>query len=148
MTDIEFKEFKMKLMEDSEYQEFIRNAFLEAVQRMVSIRVDVETDAKRCPICHRTMKMRVSTKDGSYFWGCSDYPKCRGIVIASDADVLEYERAYPSEFSRLKVIHDDTIASLDGTAEKRMKEEVRKNAEELFGGGKVFTKRGRKKKTE
>lgn len=145
MTDVEFKELKMRLMEDLEYQEFIRNAFIEAVQRMVSIRVDVETDAKRCPICHRTMKMRVSTKDGSYFWGCSDYPRCRGIVVASDAEILEYERSYPAEFSRLKVLHDEITSS---KSQEEAFEEALKNAIEAEDKGKTFTKRGRKKKTD
>lgn len=145
MTDVEFKELKMRLMEDLEYQEFIRNAFIEAVQRMVSIRVDVETDAKRCPICHRTMKMRVSTKDGSYFWGCSDYPRCRGIVVASDAEILEYERSYPAEFSRLKVLHDELTETK--TPEEVFDEALKKVVEDAQEG-KTFTKRGRKKKTE
>lgn len=145
MTDVEFKELKMRLMEDLEYQEFIRNAFIEAVQRMVSIRVDVETDAKRCPICHRTMKMRVSTKDGSYFWGCSDYPRCRGIVVASDAEILEYERSYPAEFSRLKVLHDELTETK--TPEEVFDEALKKVVEDTQEG-KTFTKRGRKKKTE
>ena len=145
MTDVEFKELKMRLMEDLEYQEFIRNAFIEAVQRMVSIRVDVETDAKRCPICHRTMKMRVSTKDGSYFWGCSDYPRCRGIVVASEAEILEYERSYPAEFSRLKVLHDELTETK--TPEEVFDEALKKVVEDAQEG-KTFTKRGRKKKTD
>ena len=35
---------------------------------------------KRCPKCERQMVKRTSKKDGGKFWGCSGYPRCRGIV--------------------------------------------------------------------
>jgi ssDNA-binding Zn-finger/Zn-ribbon topoisomerase 1 len=34
----------------------------------------------RCPRCHDVMRQRVA-KGGRYpFWGCSNYPRCRGFV--------------------------------------------------------------------
>lgn len=31
-----------------------------------------------CPICGKPMKLRSRRSDGAKFWGCSDFPKCRG----------------------------------------------------------------------
>jgi restriction system protein len=36
-----------------------------------------------CPLCHSSMIKRIARKGtnaGNSFWGCSTYPKCRGIV--------------------------------------------------------------------
>ncbi|MBI2441868.1 MAG: NERD domain-containing protein [Lentisphaerae bacterium] len=32
-----------------------------------------------CPRCGEVMVLRTRRKDGSQFWGCSAYPKCKGI---------------------------------------------------------------------
>ncbi|HEX7862757.1 MAG TPA: restriction endonuclease [Verrucomicrobiae bacterium] len=37
----------------------------------------LDTDGKRCPKCEREMVLRTSSRDGSKFWGCSVYPRCR-----------------------------------------------------------------------
>jgi hypothetical protein len=37
----------------------------------------MDSDDKRCPKCERQMLLRTSSKDGSKFWGCSAYPRCR-----------------------------------------------------------------------
>lgn len=37
----------------------------------------------RCPVCRSVMQKRIAKRGsnvGSEFWGCSQYPKCRGIV--------------------------------------------------------------------
>lgn len=31
-----------------------------------------------CPVCHGPMKSRANASTGQRFWGCADYPKCRG----------------------------------------------------------------------
>ena len=31
--------------------------------------------------------------EGNFFWGCSDYPKCKGVQDATDQDVAEYNNA-------------------------------------------------------
>lgn len=43
--------------------------------------VDTPTSKPNCPECGSTMKRRTARKGpnaGSQFWGCSQYPKCRG----------------------------------------------------------------------
>jgi restriction system protein len=37
----------------------------------------MDSNDKRCPRCERQMVQRTSSKDGSRFWGCSGYPRCR-----------------------------------------------------------------------
>ncbi|MFJ3481948.1 topoisomerase [Pseudomonas sp. NPDC090202] len=42
----------------------------------------IEPKAPACPFCRKTMVMRVARSGknaGGNFWGCADYPKCRGI---------------------------------------------------------------------
>ena len=39
-----------------------------------------EGDAPRCPYCGGEMTLRKRRSDGKSFYGCSSYPKCRGIV--------------------------------------------------------------------
>ncbi|BAP44878.1 topoisomerase domain-containing protein [Pseudomonas sp. StFLB209] len=43
---------------------------------------DAKTHAPACPHCRKTMVMKVArsgAKAGDNFWGCADYPQCRGI---------------------------------------------------------------------
>jgi hypothetical protein len=47
-----------------------------------SIALD-EEKAPLCPVCGAKMIRRTSTRGahkGEYFWGCSNYPKCRGLI--------------------------------------------------------------------
>lgn len=54
----------------------------------------VQEDAKSppesipdCPLCGKPMVLRTARKGsaaGSQFWGCSGFPKCRGIVVAGE----------------------------------------------------------------
>lgn len=37
-------------------------------------------EAPSCPRCGKPMVLRTTKKDGSHFWGCPAYPKCRGMV--------------------------------------------------------------------
>jgi restriction system protein len=42
----------------------------------------VEPEAPACPHCRKAMVMRVArtgANAGGSFWGCSAYPKCRGV---------------------------------------------------------------------
>jgi len=45
--------------------------------------VRADADAPACPRCGETMVLRASRKDGSRFWGCPGYPKCRGTRQAA-----------------------------------------------------------------
>ena len=49
-----------------------------------------------CKICNKEMKMRLAKQgknEGNHFWGCSDYPNCKGVQEATVADVREYNNA-------------------------------------------------------
>ena len=42
-----------------------------------------DLDAPRCPVCGSTMVLRTAKRGvraGKKFWGCSEYPYCRGII--------------------------------------------------------------------
>lgn len=42
-----------------------------------------QESAPNCPVCRFTMQKRVAkrgTNVGNEFWGCSQYPKCRGVI--------------------------------------------------------------------
>ncbi len=41
--------------------------------------VSADRDAPRCPRCGQDMILRKRRNDGQSFWGCSDYPNCRGL---------------------------------------------------------------------
>ena len=53
--------------------------------------VDMSAEAPQCPRCDRLMVKRIAGKGanaGSEFWGCSEFPRCRGILpyeAAADA---------------------------------------------------------------
>ena len=44
--------------------------------------VRAEAGAPACPRCGSTMLLRTSRRNGSQFWGCPGYPKCRGTRSA------------------------------------------------------------------
>ncbi|MGN0844571.1 MAG: NERD domain-containing protein [Kiritimatiellia bacterium] len=39
-----------------------------------------ETDTPRCPRCGSDMVLRTSRETGKKFFGCCNYPKCRGVI--------------------------------------------------------------------
>lgn len=41
--------------------------------------VPVDAGTPACPNCGEAMVLRTSRKEGNTFWGCSTFPKCRGI---------------------------------------------------------------------
>ena len=47
--------------------------------QVVDIHQDNGTAAPMCPRCGAIMVSRTRKSDGSQFWGCSNYPKCRGV---------------------------------------------------------------------
>ena len=42
--------------------------------------VSISDSAPPCPYCGKSMVLRKSRKTGRQFYGCTDYPKCHGIV--------------------------------------------------------------------
>lgn len=47
--------------------------------QVVDIHQDNGTAAPMCPRCGAIMVSRTRKSDGGQFWGCSNYPKCRGV---------------------------------------------------------------------
>lgn len=47
---------------------------------IVESRAETTTSAPRCPKCGSEMILRTSKKAGNQFWGCSQYPQCRGVI--------------------------------------------------------------------
>ena len=41
-----------------------------------------------CPNCELEMKLRINQRDMSPFWGCQQFPKCRGARPADPATTL------------------------------------------------------------
>ena len=41
-------------------------------------------NVRYCPKCYSSMRLRKNSKNGNYFWGCSNYPKCK---ITKEADI-------------------------------------------------------------
>lgn len=49
---------------------------------------DADRSSPACPLCGSTMRVRVAKKGrfrGQQFWGCSSYPRCKGILDMSAA---------------------------------------------------------------
>jgi len=48
-----------------------------------------EKEKPACPLCKGLMVLRTAKKGGnagSQFWGCADYPKCKGVARLDGAD--------------------------------------------------------------
>jgi restriction system protein len=57
------------------------NPLDEGALRVPSSSASTVAEAPACPICRREMVLRTARKganSGSQFWGCPDYPKCKG----------------------------------------------------------------------
>ena len=44
-----------------------------------------------CPICRGTLRARIRRRDGKRFWGCADFPRCRGTRTMTRAEVEELD---------------------------------------------------------
>ncbi|MDO7929979.1 topoisomerase DNA-binding C4 zinc finger domain-containing protein [Pseudomonas sp. KFB-139] len=57
-------------------------AVRKAVKKTAPPKPVIEPAAPNCPHCKKTMIMKVARTGrnaGGHFWGCTDYPKCRGM---------------------------------------------------------------------
>jgi ssDNA-binding Zn-finger/Zn-ribbon topoisomerase 1 len=61
---------------------------------------------KRCPKCSAALVQRKNSNTQAYFWGCSAFPKCRGVLdekrqefnsddIELSTDDLYFEEGHP-----------------------------------------------------
>jgi NADH pyrophosphatase NudC (nudix superfamily) len=49
----------------------------------------------QCPLCGAKMTLRVNGKKGNQFWGCSTFPRCKGV--RQFEQVLSSEQLIPVE---------------------------------------------------
>lgn len=101
-----YEEIIKRLGTDPQFFEHLRDAFLKTLDTTVSLKVHIETDKKRCPICNSGMILRASKQNGGYFWGCANYPRCKGLTQATDAEVADYAEKYSEQFEILKAQSD------------------------------------------
>ncbi len=70
----------------------------------------------RCKLCDKDMKMRLAKQgknQGNHFWGCSDYPNCKGVQDATAEDVKEYNNAEaPKPYFNQEAINSATVTHL------------------------------------
>ncbi len=87
LSDQQVQQFRAKLLRLSlentktVRQEHIANLELRAAKKKLSHtnnHASVPSVAVRCPRCGAPMHERENRKTSQKFWGCSDFPKCRG----------------------------------------------------------------------
>jgi hypothetical protein len=49
-------------------------------ERVRAIAGRAKTEPPRCPKCRGEMQLRTNRNDGTRFWGCLQYPDCRGTT--------------------------------------------------------------------
>ena len=57
--------------------------FLAVVQPMRAVDAPPQADVPQCPKCASSMikrQARTGPNTGNYFWGCSGFPECRGVI--------------------------------------------------------------------
>lgn len=102
MTDETYLELKRKLIADKEFSDFLRYAFKESLDTNVTLKVKIESNRKRCSICGAPLFLRASKKNGGYFWGCGNYPKCKVLEQATAVDIAEFAENFPDQFAVLQ----------------------------------------------
>jgi restriction system protein len=79
----------IKLVEGAELNHWI--AASRSAQSMPPVRASTQTNivplqqvsVSNCPVCHSAMQKRTAKRGanaGNEFWGCSQFPKCRGVI--------------------------------------------------------------------
>lgn len=51
-----------------------------------------------CPECNKRMISRKNHKDGTRFWGCPDYPRCKGVRDSEGRSKADREREKEEEY--------------------------------------------------
>ena len=96
-------------------------------------------DAPECPRCKKMMVKRSAKKGkniGNEFWGCSDFPKCKGVVKI-DKDVVTKEK--PAVVAAGKT---PSCPKCDGEMVKRLTKKGEKVGTEFWGCNKFPKCRG------
>lgn len=103
-------------------------------------------DLPTCPKCQSTIARKTNKSDGSKFWGCSRYPKCKwsdddlppplpkkmpSPMDPLPEDFLEWVRAhYPEIFEAYDLEHWDNLFWLHEASKHRNRENVKAVVEE------------------
>jgi ssDNA-binding Zn-finger/Zn-ribbon topoisomerase 1 len=53
----------------------------------------------KCPLCEGPMTSRSNRATGQRFWGCNDYPKCKG-TLNTDGEFVPRRSVVPDEPDR------------------------------------------------
>lgn len=91
---------------------------------------EYEVDEPACPRCNKDMVKRSAKKGkniGNEFWGCSDFPKCKG-VIKIDKDVVPKEKPTVIESGKTP-----SCPKCDGEMVKRLTKKGDKAGTEFWG---------------
>jgi len=91
LSDVQVSEYARKLqgqaLENTKAarEEHLQNLEKKAAAKTVkpSPKQAVATDSMSCPRCGGEMVKRANRKTGDAFWGCSEFPKCRGTLKAA-----------------------------------------------------------------
>jgi len=78
-----------KELADKHQIEILNETGLQSLLESVNARFDPDILAilndttKYCPKCEEVMVLRTGANSGSHFWGCSNFPRCRGKIPVS-----------------------------------------------------------------
>ncbi|NLD38716.1 MAG: four helix bundle protein [Desulfatiglans sp.] len=86
LLDQQISALEKSFVEEGGYSEQLaskRFAFRENKKAIQPEQADLPDSAPLCPICGKAMVVRTAKSGknaGNRFWGCSDYPDCKGVV--------------------------------------------------------------------
>jgi len=73
---------------------------LHATRTKARVAQGTSPDGQPCPLCGQPTRRRTASKGpraGKEFWGCSQYPNCRGIIDIPSDERAPFDKATPSE---------------------------------------------------
>lgn len=90
-SDVQINSYEKKLRDQAlENTKVVRNEHLQNLEKKAAARKetlikkpDARLDQPSCPKCGTRMNKRTKRKTGDTFWGCANFPKCRGTRKAA-----------------------------------------------------------------
>jgi len=93
LLDLQISGLERQFVEGGGYSERLATARIEKRKKDRTDQTDrkerTENDKPSCPLCKGLMALRIARKGGnagSQFWGCVDYPKCKGTLRFGGVD--------------------------------------------------------------
>lgn len=91
LSDVQVNAYSKKLHDQAlENTKAVRNEHLQNLEKKVAAKKHTPTkkpvvnlDQTACPKCGTEMIKRTNRKTGDAFWGCANFPKCRGTLKAA-----------------------------------------------------------------